>query len=170
MSVWSARDGESFRTSMDLLEEAEQIGARTHETALTVELLDARAHLHFAYMQLPQALDIGHRAVAMRERRGELYHACDDYWAVLLALYGMGRVHDALEVAGRLESLAARVGHQPAQWNVRIVRTMCDLVANGDLARVKTMARADLAAAETMNPVWRSFNHLVLGSGVLLRR
>ena len=163
MSVWSARAGENFRLSVELLEEAEKIGARVHEPRLTVELLDARAHLHFAYMQLPQTVDVGHRAVAMRQKHGELYAACDDYWAVLLASYGMGRLSDALEVATTLDTLAARVGHLPGQWNARTVQTLSELITSGDLVRLETMARSDLEAAALTNPVWRSFNHLMIG-------
>ena len=99
----------------------------------------------------------------MRQKHGELYDACDDYWAVLLASYGMGRLSDALEVAATLDTLAARVGHLPGQWNARIVRTLILLITGGDLDRLKTMARADLEAAALTNPVWKSFNHLVLG-------
>jgi serine/threonine protein kinase/tetratricopeptide (TPR) repeat protein len=163
MSVWSARAGEAFQLSVARLEEAEEIGARVHDSRLTMELLDARAQLHFAYMQLPQTVDVGHRAVAMRQQHGELYAACDDYWAVLLASYAQGCLSDSLEVAGTLDTLAARVGHLPGQWNARIVRTWNELITSGDLVRLATLARADLEAAPLTNPVWQSFNHLVIG-------
>ena len=163
MSVWSARAGDDFRSSLALLQEAEAIGARLQQPKLTMELLDARVHLHYPYMQLPQTVEVGGSAVSMRHERGELYDACDDYWAIMLASYTMGRLNEALEVSQTLEALATRVGHLPGRWNVRCVRTLVEFVTRGDLIRSETMARADLEAAASTNPVWRSFNHMMVG-------
>jgi tetratricopeptide (TPR) repeat protein len=163
MAVWSARAGDDFRTSLDLLQEAEALGARLQQPRLTMELLDARMHIHYAYMQLPQTVEIGRAAVGMRHERGELYDACDNYWAIMLASFTMGRLKEALDVSQTLEALATRVGHLPGRWNVRVVRTLVELVTSGDLVRSETMARADMEAAAVTNPVWRSFNHLTIG-------
>jgi tetratricopeptide (TPR) repeat protein len=120
-------------------------------------------HVHYAYQQCAKAVEAGLLAVALRQERGELYDACDDYWAIMLSLNSMGRLHEALEMAQTLDTLATRVGHLSSRWNVQWTRTWVHFVTAGDLARSEALSRRDLDDAGRTNPVWRGLNHTMLG-------
>jgi tetratricopeptide (TPR) repeat protein len=163
LALWSARAGDRYETSSDLLDQAEAIGARLSHPEVAIELLEARAHVSFAYGLLTDAVGAGEHAVAMRLDRREQYHACDAMWLVMLSRFCLGQFDAAESLAARLDATARKTGHLPGQWNASAVATLIHLASGADLAESAARATRDVEEAARTNPAWRSASHLILG-------
>ena len=83
--------GDDYQVSHDLITEAEALAEAPKHPELTAELLQARVLMHYAYMQLPDLVEVGRRAVPQRQERGELFEVCELSWDMLFGHLFLGQ-------------------------------------------------------------------------------
>ncbi len=155
--------GDDYQASLDLLTEAEGLAETLDHPKLTAELHQAPLRFHYSYMQLPEAVEVGRRAVAERRERGELYDVCEVYWGLMVSLWYGGRVREALDVSREAETLSARVGHVFTLWVAHAIQTFHCFVTTGDLAESAARARRNIEDAERANNAFGIISRHQLG-------
>ena len=125
--------GDPFAESHGALIEAERLAERLGRPDLTADLLTARARFHWSYLQYSDAVEVGRRAVALREERGELYEQVEVWWHGALSALFAGRFAEAIEGFAGIEECAPRAGNVGAQFAARCGREYHHLVADGAL-------------------------------------
>ena len=125
--------GDPYAESHGALVEAERLAERLAHPDLTAELLTARARLHWSYLQFPEAIEVGRRAVPLRELRGELYEQVEVWWHAFMSALGAGRFPEAVEGITGIEEGALRAGNVGAQFARRCGYEFHHLVVNGAL-------------------------------------
>ena len=162
-ATWSAGSGDDYHVSHDLLKQAEAFAEKLENPELTAEVLQARETVHYFYMELPQVVDVGRRAAAFRQDRGELHHVCEATWLMGIAFVLRGRLGEALELTTELEALSARVGNVNAQYCARLVRACSRFLTAEGLATLAASAQADVEYADQTGNAWVSFSHVTRG-------
>jgi hypothetical protein len=156
MSVWSARAGENFGLSVDCLEKRPKDRRRVAAGADRGTARRAR-HLHFAMRY--RRPSIGHRAVAMRQKRRK---SSTLRRRLLVSLASYGGRSATPSVAATLETLTARQDICPVIGMPESYEP--ERAHHRRRSRsIGTMARAQTGGGGANQPRLASFNRLVIG-------
>ena len=158
LARFSSLAGEPYEVAHEALKEAESLAAELDRPELTAEALTARTRFHWSYAQFPEGIEVGRRAAAVRNERGEEYEEAENYLFVMGMAWGTGRFDDVDEVSALLGPLAERRGHFFATWFMNHVQNSKYLVTSGDLAGTIERCRRLREWSGQNAPLWRGFN------------
>ncbi len=163
LASFVAGAGDNYHVSHDLITEAEGLGDTLEHPELAAELGQARVFVHYAYMQLPDLVEVGQRTVPQRQERGELFEVCQLSWEMLFAHLLLGQYRELLDLAEGLETMSARVGHVSATWTAHLARTYHGLLITENLSAVEAAAGRDIGFAEEAGSPFVGFSYLTRG-------
>ena len=163
LARFSGLAGDPYPEAHGPLIEAETLASGLDRPKLEAELLAARTRVHWSYMQFPEAIDTGLRALVMLEERGELYEVAEVGWQVFCAAFLSNRYRIAHRVREETEPTATRVGHMGARFLASAMAIRQHLVQTGELAESIDRVSRDLEWAEQHAPLWRGYDHSTRG-------
>ena len=106
LARFSGLAGDPYPVAHEPMEEADTLSATLDRPELTAELLAARCRFHWSYMQFPEAIEAGRRAMAMLRARGDLYEVAEVGWQVQGSAVLAGEYRVADEVAAEMDAVA----------------------------------------------------------------
>ena len=158
LARFSGLAGDPYSEAHEPLIEAEKLASGLDRPELTAELLAARTRFHWSYMQFPEAIETGLRAMAMLKERGELYEVAEVGWCVHCSAFLANRYRITDQVEQEMET-ATRVGHTQAKYISDVLPIRQHLVQTGDLAGSIDQVSRHIQWAEQHAPVWRGYDH-----------
>jgi tetratricopeptide (TPR) repeat protein len=99
---------------------------------------------HWAYMQMPEAIDAGMRGSELLRSSGDLWGLANTLAFPQYALVLLGRLQEAAEIGEELEPLGTRLGHLGALVLAGRSRGVGELMLTADLDRFEQFAKDDL--------------------------
>ncbi len=154
LARFSGLAGDPYEVVREPLVQAEALASSLNHPDLSAELLTARTRFHWSYLHFAQTIEVGRRATALREERGELYEVVEVKWQVCMSALLAGRFLEADETLAELEAQAARVGHMNGGFVWRLGRLWHDFVTGGDLASSDKRWSGFIEWCEQHAPAW----------------
>jgi len=137
---------------------AEELG----DQHLLGEVLCYKAGHHWYYMQAPEIVDSGRRAVGLLRSAGDLWQLSNALWYTQFGLSMVGQLEEADAMGEELEPLAARLGNLGALLMVRCYRGTRELGVSGDIDAFEEFARSVRELCRSADMPWVSIAYRYL--------
>jgi tetratricopeptide (TPR) repeat protein len=137
--------------------EAKRLAEGQSDDRLSTDVAFGETVHHYSYMQLPQLVEAGRRAVTGLRKAGELWNLTDALVFLDLGYVFQGRFADSDELNQELEPLANRLGHMGAQVIARRNRIPKLAAQAAALGVLDELSLAQSAIAPSMGTHWMAY-------------
>ena len=163
LARFSGLAGDPHQAAHAAMEEADALAATLDRPTLTAELMAARTRFHWSYMQFPEAIAVGQRAMAELKARGESYEVAEVALYVMGSAILTGQFRLADEVTQDLKRMATRAGHMFGQWFSEDIAVRQHLMQTGEFAESMDRTNLNIAWAEQNAPLWLGVDYSLRG-------